>query len=206
MITCNELRKLSEFLVNRPGRFHYHFRFEYPTPEEITEYMQDKLPKDKWSEIPYAVSFSRKVKLNYDCLRAIVFELQTGSSFKDAIVDLNIVNLEREKYSVTLRYENGMVAHCKGVWMDMFAEDNVTAWLCDRRGYDYVRVSFDPADATWNERIGGNIITQDKLSIDFYDCDDDDREEKKLIEASKSTKPSYILIKRELGQNIHYAL
>lgn len=31
VITCNELRKLNDYLINRPGRFHYHFRFEYPS-------------------------------------------------------------------------------------------------------------------------------------------------------------------------------
>ena len=44
------------------------------------------------------MSFSRKIDLNYDCLRAIAFELNTGISFKEAILDLNIVrdNIKRE--------------------------------------------------------------------------------------------------------------
>ena len=40
IVTCNDLRGLNDYLVNRPGRFHYHFRFEYPQAEEIREYMQ----------------------------------------------------------------------------------------------------------------------------------------------------------------------
>ena len=47
VITCNELYKLNEYLVNRPGRFHYHFRFDYPSALEIREYMMDKIPKDR---------------------------------------------------------------------------------------------------------------------------------------------------------------
>ena len=43
VITCNELYKLNEYLVNRPGRFHYHFRFDYPSALEIREYMMDKI-------------------------------------------------------------------------------------------------------------------------------------------------------------------
>ena len=27
VITCNDVYRLNEFLINRPGRFHYHFRF-----------------------------------------------------------------------------------------------------------------------------------------------------------------------------------
>ena len=41
VVTCNDLKGLNDFLVNRPGRFHYHFRFDYPTADEIRTYMQD---------------------------------------------------------------------------------------------------------------------------------------------------------------------
>lgn len=206
VITCNELRKLNEFLVNRPGRFHYHFRFDHPTPAEIVEYMQDKLPKEYWNEIQAVVAFSRKVKLNYDCLRSIVFELSTGLSFKEAISDLNIINLEKDRYSVVLHYENGIVAHCKNVWMDMFADDEVSVWLMDKKGYDYVQVSFDPSSAQWNDKVLGNVILPDAFRVSYYDYDDNDAEEKALVAAAKNTKPAYITIKREFGKGIHYAV
>lgn len=38
IVTCNELHGLNEYIVNRPGRFHYHFRFEYPSEDDIREY------------------------------------------------------------------------------------------------------------------------------------------------------------------------
>ena len=78
IITCNELRKLNDFLVNRPGRFHYHFRFAYPNDAEVTEYLQDNIAKEFWGEIPAVAEFAKKVDLNYDCLRAIAFELNMG--------------------------------------------------------------------------------------------------------------------------------
>ena len=168
--------------------------------------MQDKLPEEYWGEIQAVVSFSRKVKLNYDCLRAIVFELANGLPFKEAVSDLNIVNLERDKYSIMLRYENGIVALRKECWMDMFADDEVTVWLSDKRGYDYVHVTFDPSSAQWNDKVVGNIILPDEFKLDYYNCDDDDVEEKKLVEAAQKTKPAYILIKREYGKDIHYAV
>ena len=46
VITCNDIRKLNDFIVNRPGRFHYHFRFEYPSADEIRTYLYDKLGKE----------------------------------------------------------------------------------------------------------------------------------------------------------------
>lgn len=101
VITCNELRNLSDFLVNRPGRFHYHFRFDYPDADDITEYMQDKLPKEKYDEITKVISFSKKVPLNYDCLRAIAFEINHSGDFENAIKDLNIVNTSSVKYAIS---------------------------------------------------------------------------------------------------------
>ena len=73
LITCNEIRKLNDYLINRPGRFHYHFRFDYPSYEEIRENLQDKLEEKYYGEIEGVVAFSRKVNFNYDCLRAIIF-------------------------------------------------------------------------------------------------------------------------------------
>jgi hypothetical protein len=206
VITCNELRKLNEFLINRPGRFHYHFRFEYPTPAEITEYMKDKLPEEYWEEINPVVSFSRKVKLNYDCLRAIAYELSTGVPFKEAIEDLNIINVDKERYTVVLHYENGMVAYAKNVYMDMFADDEVYAWLMDKKGVDYVRVKFNPQAAQWNEKALGNVVLPDAFSIDYYDYDDSEHDEKALVEAAKASAPAYIMIKREYDRSIHYAV
>ena len=98
LITCNGIRKLNDYLINRPGRFHYHFRFDYPSYEEIQEYLQDKLEEKYYGEIEGVVAFSRKVNLNYDCLRAIAYEISNGQTFKEAIKDLNIVNIEVVKY------------------------------------------------------------------------------------------------------------
>ena len=72
-------------MINRPGRFHYHFRFDYPTADEIEVYLRDKIDEKYYPEIKEVVNFSYKVKLNYDCLRAIAFELNSGEKFSEAI-------------------------------------------------------------------------------------------------------------------------
>lgn len=204
VITCNDLNKLNDYLVNRPGRSHYHFRFEYPTPAEITEYMQDKLPEEYWGEIQHVVTFSRKIRLNYDCLRAIVFELSTGAAFKDAIADLNIVNTNWERYRLILQYENGMTVSQRGCCFDMFSDDEVDEWLCDKNGNEYVKVFFEPAFAEWAPSIQGNVIPADKLKVEYWNAEDE--EVKKLVAAAKETKPLYLLIKRELDKSLHYAV
>ena len=107
VITCNEIQSLSQYLINRPGRFHYHFRFLYPTADEIRAYMEDKLDKQYYDEIENVIAFSVRMNLNYDCLRSIAFELNTGSKFQEAINDLNIIRTDEYKeIKIIVEFEN----------------------------------------------------------------------------------------------------
>ena len=96
VITCNSYLSLSEYLINRPGRFHFHFRFNYPSAEDITEYLQNNVKAEYYSEIEKVIDFALITKLNYDCLAAIVSELNAGEKFEDAIQDC-IVLMQKRK-------------------------------------------------------------------------------------------------------------
>lgn len=107
VITCNEIQSLSQYLINRPGRFHYHFRFLYPTADEIRDYMEDKLDKQYYDEIENVIAFSVRMNLNYDCLRSIAFELNNGLKFQKAINDLNIIRISQYKnIKIIVEFEN----------------------------------------------------------------------------------------------------
>lgn len=107
VITCNEIQSLSQYLINRPGRFHYHFRFLYPTVDEIRDYMEDKLDKQYYDEIENVIAFSVRMNLNYDCLRSIAFELNNGLKFQEAINDLNIIRISQYKnIKIIVEFEN----------------------------------------------------------------------------------------------------
>lgn len=207
VVTCNELRKLNEYLINRPGRFHYHIRFEYPSAIEIRQYLQDKLAEEYYGEIDNVVSFSGKVSLNYDCLRSIAFELNHGLTFNEAIKDLNIINIESEYYKITLRYANGLIATNKSVCLDMFGDDDrANVYLYDNRGYNFVDVSFTPTDAVFDYRLGGHVIPADKLKLTYCSYDEDETEYKEPVEAAKSSTVEYLVISRKLDRAIHYAV
>ena len=47
--------------------------------------------------------------MNYDCLRAIAFELASGVSLHEAIKDMNIINMDDSVYDATLYYDDGTV-------------------------------------------------------------------------------------------------
>lgn len=123
VITCNNINSLSEYMLNRPGRFHYHFRFSYPSADEIRTYMEDKLEPAYFGEINAVIEFSIFVPLNYDCLRAIAFELNTGLSFKEAIRDLNIVNTQVSRYVAEITFSDGRTVSAKDR-INFFADKN----------------------------------------------------------------------------------
>ena len=173
VITCNCLTGLNDYLVNRPGRFHYHFRFQYPTPDEIRQYLCDKLNKEYWEEIEKVVSFAAKVDVNYDCLRAIAFELNNGIEFEEAVLDLNIMNIQREHFNVVVHFESGQRIVQKNVGLDLFGSDEYNLRLEDDKDYNTVGfVKFIPGDATWINELGGNVILGKNVQweiSDFYE-------------------------------------
>lgn len=200
VITCNELSKLNDYLVNRPGRFHYHFRFEYPTDVEIREYLQDKVEEEYWSEIDNVINFSKKVNLNYDCLRAIAFELNTGESFKTAIKDLNIVNLNKISYNISLHYSDGTTLTTKNEFLDLFSRENEPRiYMYDKNGYNIVDITFSVRDCIYSE-TGTITVNAENLVLD-YDEDYKDKSEK----LQKLDKP-YLTITRNHGKELHYAV
>lgn len=90
LITINSIYKLSSYMLNRPGRFHYHFKLKNPSPKEIEEYMRDNLDNCTDEIISRIIKFSAVADVTYDWLRAIAFELNLGSTLEEAIEDLNI--------------------------------------------------------------------------------------------------------------------
>lgn len=131
VITCNSLDKLSDFYVNRPGRFRYHIRFDFPTQDEVIQYLKDKLgTKFVEKEAESVARFSSIVPLSYDCLAAIAAELALGQTFKDAMGMLNIIRIDDDKeYAVSLKFrvDGGEIESTTLEWdypLDLFATED----------------------------------------------------------------------------------
>ena len=97
VITVNDIENLNSYLINRPGRFHYHIRYNYPKRNEIIEYLTDNTTDVSEEEIEKVADFGFQVKLNYDMLRAIALELSFGIKFEEAIHDLNIMAIGQQR-------------------------------------------------------------------------------------------------------------
>lgn len=168
IVTCNDLYNISAYLVNRPGRFHYHFRFDVPEEQETSEYLEANLKSEYHDQIPAIINFSRRIDLTYDCLRAICFEINNGEHFDTAIRDLNIVNIDSVKYRAVLRLTNGMEFTCRSVELDLY--DNTT--VCNVYFYDHNReyvcdIDFYGTDGRIDYKSDGIVYTPDVLKIDW---------------------------------------
>lgn len=166
VITCNELRNLNDYLINRPGRFHYHLRFDYPNENEIKEYLQDKLTQKYWGEIEPIVAFSKKINLNYDCLRAIAFELNAGEKFADAIKDINIVNTEEAEYNVALHFTDGTIMTRKKHVLDLFDEE-ISIVVRDEKYREIVIASFAGYNCKYNHDMRTNVIMGENINLTY---------------------------------------
>lgn len=196
VITCNEIRNLNEFLVNRPGRFHYHIRFDYPGDAGIEEYLKDNLEEKYWDQITDVISFSKKVSLNYDCLRSIAFELSNGIDFKEAIKDLNIINIDNIKYKLVLHFKDSKVIATTTSSLDLFDNtDEFSGYLKLNTG-SYIHVKFNISDCDFNNNIGW-YVKGENITLS-----PDDEEE----ESIKNYVPEYLLLSRLRGKEYHYAV
>jgi len=174
IITCNNINKLSDYLINRPGRFHYHFRFDYPDSTAIREFLLDKnIDEDNINKV---INFAAKVQLNYDCLRAIATELQICDTFEEAISDLNIINVHNlMSYDITCFFENGLTVRRK-IRLDMF--DNSENEFSMRVGGEEIGcLHFIPAEGVYSPTTGCYLFDNNNSTWNSYldNLDDEDR-------------------------------
>lgn len=210
VITCNYLNNLNDFLVNRPGRFHYHFRFEYPSAEEIKMYLEDKIPTSMYGEIQKVVDFAQKVKINYDSLRAIAFELSLEDEpFEEIIKDLNILNLDAERYTATVVLNDGTkkkVNNGRPFSLDMFTDSEYTLDFEDEEIHQDIYFDFNPTDIMYKLELGGMALDGENCEIDLnkenYDEDLFNRVEEKYTH----TSIDHIIFHRKFDRNLHYTV
>ena len=203
VVTCNEYHNLNEYMINRPGRFHFHFRFEYPTADEVRNYLTDKIDKKYFSEINKVVSFSRKIKLNYDCLSAIALELNEGEKFEETIKDLNIINTHDRKrqYDVQLFTEEGIIFTSENKELDLLNGDTNDIWVEDSEG-NSINIEFSANNAIFDNKQNSFIVYGNNVKI----CDDYEYVDKAKEDIYKNLHCAYIKFSQSYNDYLHYKL
>lgn len=208
VITCNEIYRLNEFMVDRPGRFHYHFRIGAPTDNEIKEYMEDKLQKEYWKEINRIINFSRTTEITYDCLRAIAFDLNQGYSLEDCLADLNISSSTRNRYDITVYFADGSIYTNMNYFINLCDRNMEWIWLHDlnpisQRKEKRIHFGFSPADIQLvNDEL---IIPIDKIQIsqneDDWEWEEIADKTKKSKQQSKSSQVIRVVLEKSINYN-----
>lgn len=134
LVTCNNIRNLNPFMINRPGRFHYHFKLQNPSADEVRAYATDHIKPEYAEVIERVVNLSYVTELTYDWLRAICFELNCGYDLEEVVEDLNIeasssmtydfeVMFNGTKYSGVKTFQVGK-DETNAIWLESFGKKN----------------------------------------------------------------------------------
>ena len=161
VITCNSLDRLSNYLLDRPGRFHYHFTFGTPEIEDINAYLKDKLrPEVYAANIDRLMYYANIVDVTYDYLRAICFELNRGYSLDDTLGDLNIAKNSNADFDLVASIlVNGVEKTFTSHGLDLNFRSGAE-WDRMRLWSDHytIRLSMTPQDVTFaNGQMNVNL-------------------------------------------------
>lgn len=198
IVTCNEMNKVSTYLLNRPGRFHYHFVVGAPTDEEVVEYMTDKLDAQYHHYIDRIVKFAMCGDgITYDILRAIAFELNQGFDLAETLDDLNIQKAGAPWYECTIVYKNGDVSTRRNDidFMSMHGTIRLCFNIEDTDESD-VYVQFNTSDVVANYKTGEITVAGDKVKVEFCIDEDDEKDNATAVERAKNREVDMLYFKK----------
>ncbi|GHU30281.1 hypothetical protein FACS1894172_03230 [Spirochaetia bacterium] len=178
LLTCNDTRNLSEYLLNRPGRIHYHFKSNRLTIVEITEYCKDNLLAELHDRIPDICNMGARIPdFSYDMLHAIIFELNTyKSTLEDVGHILNIGGRARSPFDFKIYFKSGKIE----AGFDYINISSTRFKLCWYSKQDFSRdyAFVNPSKAQWMGKDNGSLV----LTEDINWPTDDDVKTDDLIE------------------------
>ena len=197
IITCNNTSDLSEYMLNRPGRFHYHFILKSPSSDEVKEYMLDKLKGDALKYVDQIVKMSLMNQLTFDCLRALVFDLNMGYSLTETLEDLNI-HESINHFSFMAVYEDG-TQFKKSIVLNLYSKDKINVCYQISNAFE-VEFDFNTADMVYDNTSDCLIVDGSKVSSKYTDWNSDygDKPIPKDVLQNWEKKPlKYVIIQKE---------
>ena len=204
VITCNNVDSLSSYLLNRPGRFHYHFTVNAPEADEIREYLTDKVAAEYHHYIDDVIRFSNISNVTYDLLRAIAFELNQGETFNDALQFLNIRRDGNVYYDIVAYSTAGEVFCGYHYSIDLLAEKSVIycRGLADTsssfKNKRYIDIEIDISDFTHEKngglRIDGSYVRPCVDDDDYWGMDEEAAKREKEKDSKREFE--YVILNR----------
>jgi len=181
LLACNDMRDMSEFLLNRPGRIHYHFKYRSLTVEEISGYCTDNLVKEKRGLIPeICASGARISNFSYDMLRSIVFELNNYDfSLAEAQNALNLSAREKSAFNYLIYLKSGETVKDDG-YLDFSMPYLYLGWSKNPGGKQYSSI-VNTTGAQWTGNADGSLSVGGEFILKPEDKDEDGGEIEKIV-------------------------
>jgi hypothetical protein len=181
LLTCNDWHDLSHFLLNRPGRIHYHFKYHSLSVSEISAYCVDNLAKEKHSLISEICSSGVRIpNFSYDMLRSIVFELNNYScSLDDVKNDLNISIRELSAFCFKVYLESGEIVDDESL-VDFGSPCFSLEWNKYPGGKKYSAI-MNLQEARWTGNDDGSLVVDKEFILKPGDPDEDCGDIEKII-------------------------
>jgi len=181
LLTCNDWFDLSQFLLNRPGRIHYHFRYHSLTADEISAYCTDNLIGERHVLIPeICASGARIPGFSYDMLRSMVFELNNyDCNLDEARKTLNINTQEYSVVDFKVYLKSGEIVHGDGL-LDFEQSEYSLRWGRSLRGKEYFAI-VDLRQARWTGNADGSLVLDKEFISKPENKDEDGGDIEKII-------------------------
>jgi hypothetical protein len=186
LLTCNEVNNLSAYLLNRPGRIHYHFKARRLSIDEITEYCTGNLPAEMGGVIPDICSLGARIPdFSYDMLKAVIFELKTyRRGLPEAKRILNIEAQARSAFDFTVYFKSGRTESGSD-YIDPVHGRSHIEWYGKTDG-KRDRAVVNMAEAVWTGKQDGSLSLDGKhIHWSSEDEKSNDRIEKMLFIPAK---------------------
>lgn len=112
LLTSNEIGRVNQFFIDRPGRILYDYNFRNLDEETFKGYLKDNLEGKKFKKDIKEV-YKRSYMFTFDMLKAIVKECNDNYelTFEEVVAPLNITELKASVFKeiVTIKHSSGMV-------------------------------------------------------------------------------------------------
>jgi len=181
LLACNDWFDLSQFLLNRPGRIHYHFRYRSLTADEILAYCTDNLIEERHALIPeICASGVRIPSFSYDMLRSMVFELNNyDCGIDEAKKALNINTQEHSACDFKVYLKSGEIVHGDGL-LDFEQSEYSLRWGRSLRGKEYFAI-VNLRQARWAGNADGSLVLDKEFILKPENKDEDGGDIEKIV-------------------------
>ena len=134
--------------------------------------------------------------------------MNNGTPFKEAIKDLNILNIHNENnYTIKVYFEDGSMLQKRKCRINMDADWSIGFWFMPHdsdTNEEFIHISFIPEDIEWSDKLLHNAISGDKVK---YHVEEEYISDEKMLELYKNKKVKYIIFERDYkSDKLHFKI